>query len=347
MISSKKNNIEDLNNDPKRIMEIFRSNEPNKNQMSLIKKQSIPLPPIQSVNNDGTLSEKNNSENDEEESFQELYKKKKEEKKRFMEIFCKLFEERKANIKVQQPMDLVGFEKDLKSDKYKSIQNFFNGTVCQHCIKQLEESYSHCLGKINFMFPSVNAIDEEKDGERIINTPDVFIVDEVKDHPTDYYHSQQHKIDTDKQLTYNTKIIRMKEGGPSFGISGKYCLDVTRKGVEEPYPGILFHDLDKKKDKEIEKLNRIILNLQRKLKDERDYTKQCKITLEKMKKSCLFVDTWKDLEESRLKDDVRQMRTQLSGFISYSFSQEREKHDVGILNIYVLFFKKKKGLIGF
>jgi len=332
MISSK-TNIENLKNDPDRIIDIFQSNESKKNQMSLIKKQSIPLPPINSTNNDDNNRKNDEDIDDKDESFANIYKEKLEGKKRTMEIYKRLFEsERDAKLKnLPSPMNLVGFEKDLQNSRYNKIQDFLNNSICQHCIKHLEESYSHCLGKVNFIFPSVYSINEEEDDEKLINTPDVYIVDEVKEHPVEYYLNTKQKTDTDKQMIYNTKTLRMKEGGPSFGIGGKYGLDITKKGIEEPYPGVLFHDLGKKKDKEIEKLNRIIINLQRKLKDERDYTNQCKNILEKMKKSCLFVDTWKDLEESKLKDDVRIMKTQLSGFISYSLSQEREKYDVCIL----------------
>jgi len=351
MLSSKKNSYDGLKNDPDQMLELFNSvKEPGKPPVLFSNKVNIPLPPIKSDNNG------NDEENNEKKKksvrildnvdFENNRRKKEEEKKRVMKIFATMFERKNNKEKKDKhnSMELVGFEKDLQSERYSAIQRYFDGSICEHCAKQLEETFNHCIGKVNFVFPSVVEINEEKDGDMIAGTPDVYIYDEVKrnrEYPTDIYITHEQKTKTDKEITYNKRRLRMKEGGPSFNIAGKFKLDITRKGVEEPFPGILFHDLENQKDKEIEKLNRIILNLKDRLKDEMEYTKQCNDVLGKMKKSCLFMDTWKDLEEARLKDDVRNMKTQLAGFISYSFSQEREKNNVSkvvnILSYYYLF----------
>ncbi|ORX53338.1 hypothetical protein BCR36DRAFT_24723 [Piromyces finnis] len=338
MLSSKKNSFEKLKNDPDTIMNIYNpTNESNiPSSVSFNNKTNIPLPPIKSKII--IESEKENTTKIIDAStFKNERKKKEEERKKVMEIYKQIFEQRnnKNKNKNNDSLELIGFEKDIDSDKYKTIQHFFNGSICKHCIKHLEESYKHCIGKVKFVFPSFNEINEEEDGESIAGTPDVYIYDEVKKtslYRPDILKSKQQKIKADQQIVYDKKNQQIKEGGQSFSIAGRFHLDITRKGVEEPFPGILFHDYENQKDKEIEKLNRVIINLKDRLKDEMEYTKQCNNTLEKMKKSCLFVDTWKNLEEARLKDDVRQIRTQLTGFISYTFSQEREKHDLRAKN---------------
>jgi chromosome segregation ATPase len=335
------------------MLEIFCPSHPrdDKNKsITLLNKQNIPLPPIQSIysstttlnnedKNSQSINEVENSNKNNSIVSMDDNKKKAGDKVKLLDIYKRVFDKRNSSKNLLQLKDLTGFNIDSKNEKYKAIEEFFDHTICHHCIELLEESYSHCLNKVGFFFPSVYEINEEKDSENLADNPEVFICDAElkvnKQYPNGVYISEKHKKDIDQKLILNNKIERKLEGGPGIGIGGYYQLDVTKNGVEEPFPGILVHDLGNKKDKEIQNLKKTILLLKDQLKDEKDTNKDYRRALEKMRKSCLFADTWKNLEESRLKDDIRQMRAQLTAFIAYSFSQEKEKYELRLKNKYL------------
>ncbi|KAJ3009610.1 UNVERIFIED_CONTAM: hypothetical protein HDU68_002585, partial [Siphonaria sp. JEL0065] len=193
--------------------------------------------------------------------------------------------------------------------------------VCRCCQDQLMTVFDHCLSRHHdatedkdMRLASFHQIDEVEDA-KITTLPPQF--DVIKD-PTlkanAIFDDIQTRLERDRSVFCESQILKnYRHGkGPTFGTSKFFSGALYKKTIEE-------------KDREIRQLREKLYDKSLSEKLEQENVKHLKVALTKSMKYYCYAEEWQSQESSRLQQDVRYLKAEMSSLMAFLINSEEEK----------------------
>lgn len=202
----------------------------------------------------------------------------------------------------------------------------FSLTVCKQCQDVLLGAFEHCLSKHGEPLPllSTHHIDEEADGKILIEPPSFDIIkDPTLSQPKKpAFDDPKERIERDRWVQQQAKLRAAR-------------LDITAPKVKglgvktgKSFSGAIYKRMLEAKDKEINQLRAQLYDTARKELLESENVKKLKKALNQSVNYYTFAEEWQQNESSRLQQDVRHLKSEMSSLMAFLINSEVEKQSV-------------------
>jgi hypothetical protein len=208
---------------------------------------------------------------------------------------------------------------DNRSNQEDSTQSF-SLTVCKQCQDALLGAFDHCLSKHGEPL-STHYIDEEADGKILVEPPSFDIIKDptlsLQKKPA--FDDPKEKIERDRWVQQQSKLraARLDITTPKIKGLGVKC--------GKSFSGAIYKRMLEAKDREINQLRAHLYDTARKEFLESENVKKLKKALNQSVHYYTFAEEWQQNESSRLQQDVRHLKSEMSSLMAFLINSEVEK----------------------
>ncbi|KAI9341887.1 hypothetical protein BDR26DRAFT_1006848 [Obelidium mucronatum] len=189
--------------------------------------------------------------------------------------------------------------------------------VCRCCQGQLLAVFEHCLARRDAAaaaLASFHEIDEAKDAALTRNAPAFDVIRDPTRKANAVFDDIQTRLERDRAVFCEAQILKtFRHGkGPTFGSSRFFSGAIYKRTIEE-------------KDREIKQLREKLYDKTLSEKLEQSNVKHLKVALTKSMKYYCYAEEWQSQESSRLQQDVRYLKAEMSSLMAFLINSEEEK----------------------
>ncbi|KAJ3277035.1 hypothetical protein HDV01_000087 [Terramyces sp. JEL0728] len=195
--------------------------------------------------------------------------------------------------------------------------------ICQHCQTSLLGAFDHCLAKNGepIHFASSHQINEEEDAILGSEMPYFDIIkDPTLNHQKPLFMNPREKIERD-----NWVLLQGKQKG--IKLEGRGGGTVKGLGIQsgKSFSGTLYKRMLDAKEREINQLRAHLYEITKREQAESINVKKLKNALNKSVNYYVFAEEWQKSESSRLQDDIKHLKSEISSLMAFLINAEVEK----------------------
>ncbi|KAI8829989.1 hypothetical protein BJ741DRAFT_581730 [Chytriomyces cf. hyalinus JEL632] len=177
-------------------------------------------------------------------------------------------------------------------------------------------------GKNGEKLDSFHQIDEVADAQQLKSPPYYQVIKDPTIKANAIYEDVAQKVEKDRNVFCETQFIKnLKTKGPTFGNSRFFSGAIYKRTIDA-------------KDREIRHLREKLYEQQITSKIDNQNVKNLKVALNKSMKYYCYAEEWQSQESTRLQQDVRYLKAEMSSLMAFLINSEEEKRMVyGILTL--------------
>ncbi|KAJ3407248.1 hypothetical protein HDU80_009279 [Chytriomyces hyalinus] len=189
--------------------------------------------------------------------------------------------------------------------------------VCTCCQSSLMTVFEHCLSRHREengeKLDSFHQIDEVADAQQLKSPPYYQVIKDPTIKANAIYEDVAQKVEKDRNVFCETQFIKnLKTKGPTFGNSRFFSGAIYKRTIDA-------------KDREIRHLREKLYEQQIASKIDNQNVKNLKVALNKSMKYYCYAEEWQSQESTRLQQDVRYLKAEMSSLMAFLINSEEEK----------------------
>ncbi|KAJ3207077.1 hypothetical protein HDU67_007689 [Dinochytrium kinnereticum] len=168
------------------------------------------------------------------------------------------------------------------------------------------------------LMESIHQIDEVEDGKRLTDPPYFEIIHDPTEKLNTVYNDFSQRIERDRYVFYESKAAAAAAAAER---------NVASAGKTPPrfFSGALYKRTLEAKDKEIRQLREKLYDRTVSEKREHSNVEKLKVALNRSMRYYMYAEEWQMNESSRLQQDVRYLKAEMSSLMAFLINSEEEK----------------------
>jgi hypothetical protein len=196
--------------------------------------------------------------------------------------------------------------------------------VCKHCEDSLQGAFNHCLSKHGDYMPldSTYEIDEEQDGILKSEPPYFNIIKDPIKSSNPVFENPQQRIERDRW------VAQQKRHNSDKLDLGKPKIKGLGVKTGKNFSGALYKRMLEAKEREITTLRKELYETVQRGTAENDNVTKLKRALNKSVKFYTLAEEWQQGESSKLQEDIRRLKCDVSSLMAILINSEVQKQNV-------------------